>query len=134
MSLVKITQKLMEQEYSLGETDCFSTVYHYLQQTGADVPKEWNGLTISTYAGLYLKDPEGAKEIMTEFLNEHLTPVKISRAFAGDILLCNLRGHPQKFPAIHGGNGNIICVTEDRGVTLMPLRYYTVERAWRWQV
>ena len=92
-SLAAIIGRLVGIPYVLGGAasgrglDCFSSIYRYLAELGQDLPDEFKGLTLETYAGLFVEDPLQAKEIMVEFIDSVADPIDLSEAFAGDIHL-----------------------------------------------
>lgn len=66
MSLVRITQEIVGQQYELGSRDCFRIVYDYLSRF-INLPREWHGLTLEDYFQVFQQDPEEAKELIRQF-------------------------------------------------------------------
>jgi len=138
-NLFAITKELINAPYKLGGQsiteglDCFSLVYRYLIMRGYALPIEYKGLTLETYKDLYDKDRDRATQIMIEFVEEHMEEIPRSMMFAGDVALARVTGEDRghAFLVIDGGNGNIICATEEYGVTISSVKYYTVERVFR---
>jgi len=132
MSLASISRKFIGLPYQLGAVDCFSSILIYLAECGIAVPDEYHGVRREDYAALFQDQPEAAKALMVEFMNSMFPTIEPGFAFAGDILLLRLqRSDKPPFLAIDGGNGNIIAAAESRGVCVLPLKNYTIERAWR---
>ncbi len=129
MSLVRITQEIVGQQYELGSRDCFRIVYDYLSRF-INLPREWHGLTLEDYFQVFQQDPEEAKELIRQFLDEYLQSISSSKCFAGDILLLQ---HPEysPFPAIHAGNRHFIGADPNRGIMVFPLVSFEIKRAWR---
>lgn len=135
--LAEITRAYVDRPYALGRAcseglDCFSFVYDYMARLGMDLPAEWRGLTLQSYADLYQSDPEEAKRIMVEFIGEHAQEIAPVQAFAGDILLLQLTGTSTlPFLAVHGGQTVCLAASPEFGVRPWDLHNYTIERAWR---
>jgi len=138
-NLSKITAELVGAPYRLGGLeqaagfDCFSLIYQYLIMRGVDLPKQYKGLTLETYKDLYETDPEQATRVMIEFVEEHMEEIPRHRMFAGDVALARVTGEDRghAFLVIDGGNGNIICATEELGVSITSVKYYKIERVFR---
>ena len=133
-----ITGRLVGRAYALGGCatgcDCFSLVYLYLQELSLELPDEFEGLTLETYAARFEQDPDGAKEVMVRFISSLLPELEPRFAFAGDLLLLRLRGEEDgRFLGIHGGGTNVICATREDGVAVYPLQGYKILRAWKCQ-
>ena len=132
--LAKISAGYVGQEYDLGQMDCFLLVYKYLQERGFCKQVKFKGWTLENYANRFVSDPEKAKEIMIEYVGIQLPSIHINRSVPGDILLLQLKkSNTAPFLAIDGGNANFICATEDQGVTVLPMNFYTTLRAWTCQ-
>jgi len=136
--LAEVTREYIERPYALGHTagpglDCFSLIYDYMGRIGAELPTQWRGLTMQSYACLFERDPAYAKQLMVEFIEEHADEIPPARAFAGDILLLHLCGQPESLPflAIHGGQTVALAASREFGVRPWDLRHYTIRRAWR---
>lgn len=142
-SLARYTSEILGRPYRLGgaagETgaDCFNTLWAYLQMRyGAEnLPTEYEGLTIDTYADLYQKDPEQAKCIMIRLIKDILSEISPERAVAGDILRveCKLGVDVIDFPAIDAGNGKLLISTQDEGVCVVNKRFYHIREAYTWR-
>jgi len=135
-SLAAITSTLTGKPYALGDPgagyDCFNLVHQYLTLKGADLPTQFEGETIRTYADLFRRAPVKAKKLMVEYVASVTDEIPVSRAFAGDILLLALK--ERKAPAflgIHGGGGNVLLSSPEHGVTVCPLGKYEIRRAFR---
>lgn len=128
-NLAGITSKLVGLEYELGKMDCFMLAVEYLKIRGHEFPESYRGLTLVNYKDLWLRDSKKAKIIMIDFLDRLLQPVHNNKRQPGDLLLTKLKGYPAAL-SIDGGNANIVCATEEKGVTVVPLRYYMIERSW----
>ena len=132
MIFAQLTAKLVGQAYKLGQVDCFSAILQYLEFQGVEIPDEYQGQTRDTYAQFFQDDPVAAKGLMVAFMAECLDEIKPHQAFAGDIMLLTLNdSNALPFLAINGGNGNIIAASESRGVSVTPLKHYTIGRCWR---
>jgi hypothetical protein len=131
VSLVRITQEIVGTQYELGARDCFRVVYDYIRRY-VDLPETWRDLTLEDYARVFETDPVWAKELIEEFLGEHLPSIPVSRVFAGDVLMLEPADHPP-FPAIHAGNRHFIGAEPRRGVAVLPLANVHIRRAWRCQ-
>lgn len=132
VSVFDFTRRMIAQQYALGNLDCFRLSYDFIIENGIDLPDKIGKVTLKNYPNLFKKDPGKAIKTMMKFISKHLDEIPIYKAFAGDILLLKLKsaeGHP--FLAIHGGNGNIISVTEKYGVRATPIKHYSVERVFR---
>lgn len=133
--LAELTREYIERPYALGRAgglDCFSLIYDYLGRRGTELPTEWRGLTLETYAALFEKDPAEAKRIMVEFVDDLLSEIPVPRAFAGDLLLLQLKDSTTlPFLAIHGGQSIAIASSPEFGVRPWDLEHYTIRRAWR---
>jgi len=129
-SLVSLTRGLVGKQYSLGTDDCFSLIIKYLRNCGIDIPGEYMGLTMETYADLFRTDPARAKEVMVALMDELMIAARPEEAFAGDILLLALNEAPP-FLAIHSGNGRVLAATEGRGVCQLSINRYEIVRVWR---
>jgi hypothetical protein len=131
VSLVRITQEIVGAQYELGARDCFRVVYDYIRRY-VDLPEAWRGLTLEDYARVFEDDPVRAKELIEEFLGEHLQSIPVSRVFAGDVLMLDPDDHPP-FPAVHAGNRHFVGAEPRRGVAVLPLANVKIRRAWRCQ-
>jgi len=139
MSLIRFTSQTMGRPYRLGGyadqkgADCFSNVWDYLGKK-MDLPKEYEGLTMGTYAELYRQDPEQAKCIMICLMKDLLIEIPPHEALAGDVLRVSAKigESVDDYLAIDGGNGNLICVAEKHGVSVWPKRFYHIKEAYRW--
>lgn len=133
--LAELTREYIARPYALGDRtglDCFSLIYDYMIRVGNDLPMEWRGLTLDNYAELFKQDPAEAKRVMVEFVDEHCREIKPGMAFAGDLLLLQLRDSDAlPFLAIHGGQSMAIASAEDFGVRPWNLGHYIIRRAWR---
>lgn len=132
MSLARLSAKFVGLPYQLGAMDCFSAILGYIEDRGYHVPQEFEGQTRSSYAALFTAHPQEAKAVMIRLIDTLLPTLSPTMACAGDVLLLRL-GTSLPFLAIDGGNGNAIAATEHRGVTILPRKKYTIERAWRCQ-
>ena len=130
MNLAKITEYLVGQGYELGKMDCFALTIVYLEMRGVKIPGSFRGYTMESYKDLYIDAPVLAKEIMVDCMASITEEIPVSKAFAGDILLLRYRKSPHFF-GIDGGNGNVLLPFEDKGVRVVPLKQYTIERAYR---
>lgn len=141
MTLARYTSKIVGIPYKLGGmagengADCFNTIWAYLSER-INLPVEYEGLTIDTYAELYERDPDQAKCIMIRLMKDLLEEIPPHQAIAGDILLVNIKlgVSVADFLAIDGGNGKIVIATEEDGVSLWPKRFYIIKEAYRCQV
>lgn len=137
--LARYTSTITGLPYKLGGpadvkgADCFSVVWDYLLYKNINLPNEYEGLTIDTYAQLYRTDPEQAKCIMIRLMKDLLMEIPPHSAVAGDILRleCKLGADVVDFLAIDGGNGRFIMATEKSGVTIWKKRFYNVREAYR---
>ena len=129
--------RLVGRPYALGDQgrglDCFSSIYAYMAEAGQELPDEYQGLTLQTYADLFRADPARAKTIMCEFMGAVTDEIEPGKARVGDVLLLKCRTKPEAGPAlgIHGGGGNVVTSSREHGVTVYKLKNYTIERAWR---
>ncbi|MBU2539167.1 MAG: hypothetical protein KKH22_12095 [Proteobacteria bacterium] len=132
MSLAEISRKFIGMPYRLGVVDCFSSILLYMEERGATIPAEFMGVSRADYAAMFQSNPEEAKALMVRFMDSMFPSVEPPFAFAGDILLLRLvRSDKPAFLGIDGGNGNIIAAAESRGICVLHLKNYTIERAWR---
>ena len=134
-ALADVTSHLIGLEYQLGHVDCFSIIIVYLRAMKVELPSQYEGLTLDTYAELYKESPDKAKTAMLDFLDTIGTPVAPNRVQPGDILLVRLRAVGTKqqfaFPAINAGNGHLILASEKHGVVMLPMKYYRRLRGWK---
>jgi len=131
--LATFTAAVMGTPYALGSKtgDCFSLVVSYLDFRDIPIPDAFEGVTLETYADLYAADPAGAKEAMVRFISQTLTEIPVHKAFAGDILLLQLKdSEALPFLAIHGGQSSIIAASPECGVMPWAIDHYIVRRAW----
>ena len=135
MNLAKISSRFIGIPYELGKMDCFMAVVRYLQEMGrAPDINEYQGITLETYAKVFLNDPERVKNIMVQLMDDYFSVVDSKKASPGDIALLKLRGSSTlPFLGIIAGNAIIIIATEQDGVTTYPLKHYKILRAWRCQ-
>jgi len=135
MNLAKISSRFIGIPYELGRMDCFMAVVRYLQEKGcAPNINEYQGITLETYAEVFLNDPERAKNIMVQLMDDYFSVIESKKAAPGDIALLKLRGNSAPpFLGIIAGNAIIIIATEQDGVTTYPLKHYKILRAWRCQ-
>ena len=127
-----ISQKLVGQKYALGEVDCFSVILKYIDIIGIDRPAEFEGYTEESYRELYETDSEVAKVVMVEYLSSFLEEVQPEKHKVGDILLlCLPSADSLPFLAIRSGNSTIIAASEEKGVSVTPLKHYTILRAFQ---
>ena len=69
MNLAKISSRFIGIPYELGKMDCFMAVVRYLQEMGrAPDINEYQGITLETYAKVFLNDPERVKNIMVQLI------------------------------------------------------------------
>lgn len=132
MNLSAISKHLVGRGYDLGTMDCFSLTLEYLILRGCEIPEEFMGQTRDTYADLFLSDPKKAKSIMIKFMEHYTDEIPASKCFAGDMVLMSSAGS-LPFLAIDGGNGNCIGATECSGVRVLPMRFYDIEKVFRWR-
>jgi hypothetical protein len=134
-NLLELTEGMVGSNYDLGNMDCFSIIIMYLARQEVCLPTEFEGMTLATYAQAYKKDPVATREKMFACLDSVMTPVLAEHAKPGDVLLLKLRassGVP--FPAIDGGNANVIFADKQRGVMLTSVRPYRVLKGWKCQL
>jgi hypothetical protein len=129
-NLAQLTSGLIGLEYELGKMDCFMLIMAYLKKRGISVPERYRGWTLETYKKLYKQSPARARQIMIDFMDEHLDKAHPNKTAPGDIYLLRLKNHPPAL-AINGGNATVICAAEKKGVVAVPLRYYSIEGAWK---
>lgn len=130
ISISDFTQQCIDKQYCLGDVDCFALILDYLELSGVEIPDEFYGWTRNNYAEFYKQDPEHAKQIMINFINSILSQVKPVFAKPGDITLFKLKGSNTVFLAIETANAQIIAVSEERGTSVTPRRYYEALRSW----
>lgn len=132
MSLANISRKFIGLPYQLGVVDCFGSILLYLEECGATIPADFMGVRREDYAAMFQSRPEEAKALMVQFMDAMFPTVDPPFAFAGDVLLLRLvRSDKPAFLGIDGGNGYIIAAAESRGICVLHLKNYTIERAWR---
>ncbi len=132
VSLLDFTRRMIAEQYELGGLDCFRLCYDFIVESGVDLPKSIGETNLENYPTLFEENPDLAIEVMIEFIQKHLAEIQLHEAFAGDILFLKLKNsttHP--FLAIHGGNGNIISVTEKHGVRATPMKHYDLKKVFR---
>ena len=131
MRLAQLTAQLVGNKYKLGEVDCFSVVYQYLKMRCPDlIPDTYKGYNINTYKNLYKQDKDKAKELMIDFVANHLEEILPRRAIGGDILLARL-GLKPPFLGVDAGNGRLMVAIPKIGVTIVLKEYYTLLRGFR---
>jgi len=130
MNVARLTMAMVGQPYELGRMDCFGVVVAWLRLRGVDLPC-WEGWAPEDYGAIYAADPETAKCLAPAYLDSFLTSVAPGFAFAGDVLALSLPGEAVPFLAVHGGNGQALTCTPERGVCLLPLDGYEIRRSWR---
>jgi hypothetical protein len=130
MSLLTFSQQRVGQGYASGKVDCFHLVYDYLLELGAEIPSTYRGLSLETYYDLFISDPLRAQITMIEFFEEYLDEIYPQYHLAGDILLVSYED--TKFVGIDAGNGKILTVAVEIGVNVSSLRFYKIERVFRW--
>lgn len=132
-SLTGLTVDLIGAGYKLGTMDCFTLIVEYLRRRGLSPPDKFKGYSMETYAELYQKEPKFAKELMVSYVDQFLERIPATaHSVPGDIVLVRLRGRTEAIVlAIDGGNGHLVLATEERGVTVIPSRYYTKLRSWK---
>ena len=133
--LAEITSCYLMRPYALGSRDgfdCFSLIHDYLGRVGAELPDEFQGQTLQSYASLFDRDSGEAKRVMVEFVASVTDEIEPHRAFAGDILLLKLTGSEAlPFLAIHAGQNLAIAASCEFGVRPWELGHYTIVRAFR---
>lgn len=132
-----LISRIVGTPYALGDhargLDCFSSIYAYMAEAGQELPGEYEGLTLETYADLFRADPGKAKEVMVGFMGAVADEIDPARARVGDVLLLKSISRPEAdaFLGIHGGSGHVVCSSREHGVTVYRTKNYKIERAWR---
>ena len=135
MRLFEKLKDLVGKPYVLGGhsveegLDCFGFVYCYLERMGIELPTEFEGVSIDKYHEFYLRDPEGAKEVMVRFVDSVLERGDEKSMIAGDVLLLETRG--RTFLGVYGGNSNVLVAAENYGVVSAPVDLFKIKRVWR---
>lgn len=135
-TFAEVASQFVGKPYKLGKAkvgyDCFSLVYNYLRKRGIDLPTTFKDFTLTNYSAVFINNPDHAKEVMVEFMSTVLE--ETTNPVGGDILLLCLRGQPSAyFLAIDAGNGQALISTEEQGVTVISLEFYTIKRSWKCQ-
>ena len=127
--IADLTKNYIDKKYELGKVDCFRLIYDYLEDK-IELPKEFNGLTLETYGGLFKENPEKAGLLMVAFLETYLNEIALSEITSGDIVVLNYNCG-RIFLGIVVANAKVLLVTIEKGVTVLPLKYYQIKRAFR---
>ena len=128
-----IAKQLLGQKYEFGKVDCFALVLQYCELIGKELKQEHDNHNIRDYGSFYPGDLAYSERWLEGFMEENFEEIEIGKAFVGDIILMRLNG---SFPflGIKGGNGRVIAATKEYGVRVLPLKPYTVERAFKCQL
>ena len=118
-------QELLDKRYGLGDMnngrmDCLSFLWQFY---GDSIPHDWNGWNAKNYAVRW-SNGEGRHELY-EFL--HSLGVEIEQAYMTDNDLLIIDTPDGVTPAIYLGSGNIMIVTIEQGVFVMPINYLSCD-------
>jgi len=128
--LSRFTKQIVNRKYDLGQCDCFSLILDYLKFQQVDYPDSFKEVTRETYPDLFKSDPDQAKSLMVEFINELLDEKKRAFRSPGDVLLIRLKNSDSLSLAIDGGNSTAVCVSQELGVMVASIEFYDVLRCW----
>ena len=135
LRLARRTMELVGKPYALNDEaglDCFSLIVQYLQSYDIEIPDNFNGKSTATYKNYFTVDPVEAKQMMLDLMSSLLIPIDPNYAVAGDILFaCPKDKLEQGFLAIHGGNSSMLAATTEKGVTILPMGLYQIQKAFR---
>jgi len=107
--------------------DCFGIIYSHLKKH-IEVPEEFNGVLLSSYADLFMEDSKEALENMIAFLDSCCN--RESFPLAGDILL--LQQEDIWVPALSAGDGNVITSFISKGVRVFKAtKIFNIIIIWR---
>jgi hypothetical protein len=137
MNLSNITARFIGVSYKLGSLnrkeglDCFSLIVNYLREIGYDINSDiiYKGFDFNNYGKAFQKYPD-ILNVAIEWFSEFLEEIPTHRAVAGDIIYASLKNNAPAF-GIEAGNGYMITVTVERGVTALNKKHYDIERVFK---
>lgn len=111
--------------------DCMGLIHAYLTEMGTEnLVDEFRGITLDNYTNFYLTDREAANQVLLDLFDVLGSPVDISAALAGDIMIVKDETGTL-YPAIFAGNGNIMSAFAALGVRVVPLEKRQIIKARR---
>lgn len=117
MKTAEIVNRMLDKPYDLGRVDCVAFILDFFESKGIDMPSEWQGWTRDNYAERWEKG-EGREELCL-WLHGLGEEVEINYMIESDIVLIDT---PEGItPAIYLGNDNILIITIENGLFVMPL-------------
>ena len=122
MKMATIAGQMLDKKYQLGGTsgesyDCLSFLFTFYGLQGITLPDKFNGWTLGNYAERW--EAGQGKEVFYEYLHSLGRPIKENYMTDKDLLL--LDTEEGVTPAICLGSGNIMIVTIEQGVFVMPV-------------
>ena len=121
MKMATIAGQMLDKPYRLGACedayDCLSFILSYYEAKGINFGTQWNGWTKENYAERW-ESGEGRTEFYTWM---HSLGKSVGRNYMLDGDLLVLDTEEGVTPAIYLGSGNIMIVTIEQGVFVMPV-------------
>ena len=112
-----IVKEMLDTPYELGKVDCVSFILDYFEQKGVDMPDKWRDWTRDNYAKRWANG-EGREELYL-WLHGLGVEVEINYMIESDLILIDT---PEGVtPALYMGNNNILIITIESGLFVMPL-------------
>lgn len=118
MNLSRLTADYVDRPF--GEHSCMGLLHSMYTALGADVPDQWEDLTLSNYMAAFKKDPRGTQIRMIKLMRSlgKRSSVQFPNLF--DLLVVVQKG-PGFFPAMYVGRGQAIASFLKTGVTVFGL-------------
>ena len=120
--MAEVAGQMLDKKYQLGGTDsdsydCLSFLFAFYGQQGITLPDKFNDWTLSNYAERW--EAGLGKETFYEYLHSLGYWIHENYMLEKDLLLLDtVEGVT---PAIYLGSGNIMIVTIEQGVFVMPI-------------
>ena len=138
MNIRLLTDKFRGAPYKLGGWsrkegfDCLSLIMCAAEHVGVNPPTAFRSITKESYPQLWIEDQTKAEAIFSELLGQLGDEIPPERASAGDILELRAKASGEKVFGIHAGQTLVLTALEDKGVELVNLRLFEIEKAYRW--
>ena len=123
--MVKLITPLMGKPWKLGSMDaeggfdCLSFVLYIYQSLGMEIPKEFEGLTLKSYARRWAGKAD--YQLFERFLMSLGEPIPDWVKLPGDLLIIG-GDDGSVFPAIALLNGNAVAMDQRLGAMIFPLK------------